>query len=149
MSEDIPGYRGQHWEPLDVLSHESLNRMSSNIQLIHDYMPRTRWTAGTSVRENTVKIISGRKIIPKQKGNETTVEVGFGNFFSGGCQPNITTGINSRAMQNVYCTFSGKPGAGLTPNNDGFILHVQIAKEDGERKKIARNIWIHWQAMGY
>ena len=149
MSEDIPGYTAIHWEPLDLLSAESMNRMSANIQAIHNFMPRARWTAPGGHRDVGVKILSGRHLIPRKKGNESTATVRFGGFFSGGCQPNITTGINSRMQQNVYCTFSGTEGSGLTPNNDGFVLHVQIAKEDGEKKKIARNIWIHWQAMGY
>lgn len=149
MSEDIPGYRAVHWEPLDVISDEVMDRMSSNIQAIHDYTPRARWSAGTLTHTQGIKISSGRHLIPKQKGNEATATVRFGGFFSGNCQPNITTGINARMQQNIYCTISGTPGAGLTPNNDGFVLHVQIAKEDGEKKKIARNIWVHWIAMGY
>jgi len=148
--EEIPGYRAVHWESLDIISDEVMDRISGNIQAIHDYTPRALWTVGDSMaRDQGIKIASGRVLIPRQGKNETTANVGFRGFFSNNCQPNITTGINARQQQNIYCTFSGRPGAGLTPNNDGFVLHVQIAKEDGEKKKIARNIWIHWQAMGY
>lgn len=148
--EEIPGYRAVHWEPLDLISDEVMDRISGNIQAIHDYTPRAFWTAGDNAfRDMGVKIASGRTLIPRQKENEVTATVNFRGFFSNNCQPNISTGINARQQQNIYCTFSGKQGAGLTPNNDGFILHVQIAKEDGEKKKIARNIWIHWIAVGY
>lgn len=149
MSEDIPGYRAIHWEPLDVISDESMNRMSANIQAIHDYTPRALWSEPGNRHNKSIKIASGRKMIPSQKGSEATAEVNFGFFFSSGVKPNVTIGINAKQQQNLYCTFSGLPGTGLLPNSNGFLIHLQVAKEDGEKKKIARNVWIHWQAMGY
>lgn len=149
MSDLTPGYHALHFEPMDILSDDVMDRLSANIQAVHDYTPRALWTASNTRHSFGIKIASGRKLITKQAGNEVAIEVSFAGFFSPGCQPNITTGINARMQQNLYCTFSGRPGAGLTPNNDGMIVHLQVAKEDGEKKKIARNVWIHWIAMGY
>lgn len=144
----IPNFRPIAWEPLDVISGEMLNQMNSNMSLLNDYTPRAKWMHADASHTKGLKILSGKKLIARQpKKSEVNVRVGFGAWFSPGCQPNVTTGINSRQIQNIYCTFSGLDW--LTPTNEGMRLHVQIAKEADEKKNIARNIWIHWTAVGY
>ena len=148
----IKGYKAITWEPQDLLSDWAFDQMTQNIQLIHDFTPRGRYTAahqGIS-REEGVKIASGRIIIPKQgKKNEASEGVRFGNFFTAGCQPNVSIGINSRNQQNIYCTFRGIPGTGLLPDHNGMQVDILIGEEDGEKKKIAAPFYVHWTAMGY
>jgi hypothetical protein len=152
----ITGYRAITFEPSDLLSDWVLDQMNSNIQALHDYTPRAKYTAterGVSTginREEQIKIASGRVLIPKQgKKNEASESVNFRGFFTNGCQPNVSLGVNSRQQQNIYCTFSGLPGHGLLPDHNGFTVHILIGEEDGEKKKIARPFYVHWVAMGY
>lgn len=147
----IPGYRALTWEPLDLLSDWNMDQLVSNIQAVHDYTPRAKYTAqGGTTRQEQIKILSGRTIVPKNgKKDEVSVNVGFAGFFSSNCQPNVTIGINARRQQNIFCTFRGQPGTGLLPDNTGMQLDILIASEQGEKKTIAQPFYIHWQAMGY
>lgn len=147
----IRGYRAITWEPQDLLSDWAFDQMTQNIQALHDYTPRGRYTAAHQGinREEGIKIASGRVIIPKQgKKNEASANVAFGNFFTPGCQPNVTIGINARQQQNIYCTFRGLSGANL-PDHNGLHIDILIGEEDGEKKKIAQPFYVHWSAMGY
>ncbi len=148
----ITGYRAITWEASDLLSDWAFDQLTSNIQALHDFTPRSRYTAahqGIS-REEQVKIASGRVIIPKQgKKNEASAAVRFGGFFTPGCQPNVSLGINARNQQNIYATFRGILGTGLLPDHNGFQIDILIGEEDGEKKKIAAPFYVHWTAMGY
>lgn len=147
----IDGYKAITWEPLDLVSDWNMDQMTANIQAVHDFTPRAKYTVqgGISTAEN-VKILSGRRVVPKNgKSPEQSVDVGFGTFFSSNCQPNVTIGINSRVQQNIFATFRGQPGQGLAPNSTGMRVDILIAEEAGEKKKIAQPFYIHWQAMGY
>lgn len=148
----IPGYRALTWEPSDLLSDEAFDQMTQNIQALHDYTPRAKYTAVPQgiTRVEGVKILSGRVIIPKQgKKNEASAGVHFKGFFTPNCQPNVSLGINSRNQQNIYATFRGIPGTGLLPDHNGFRIDILIGEEDGEKKKIAAPFYVHWTAMGY
>ena len=148
----IPGYRALSFEPSDLLSDWAFDQLTSNIQALHDYTPRGRYTAASQgiSREAGIKIASGRVIIPKQgKKNEASAGVRFGGFFTPGCQPNVSIGVNSRNQQNIYCTFRGIPGTGLLPDHNGLQIDILIGEEDGEKKKIAQPFYVHWTAMGY
>lgn len=148
----IRGYKAVTWDPTDLLSDWAFDQMTQNIQLIHDFTPRGRYTAAAQQinREEGVKIASGRVIIPKQgKKNEASAGVRFQGFFTPGCQPNVSLGINSRNQQNIYATFRGIPGTGLLPDHNGFQIDILIGEEDGEKKKIAQPFYVHWVAMGY
>jgi hypothetical protein len=135
---------------MDLLSDWGFDQLTSNIQALHDYTPRARYTAANIAREEQVKIASGRIIIPKQgKKTEASAHVRFGGFFTAGCQPNISTGVNARAQNNIYCTFRGIPGSGLLPDHNGMQIDILIGEEDGEKKKIAAPFYVHWTAMGY
>ena len=150
----IQGYRALSFEPSDLLSDWAFDQLTSNIQALHDYTPRSLYTAGNQgggvSREQNIKIASGRVIIPKQgKKNEASVGVRFRGFFTAGCQPNVALGINSRNQQNIYATFRGIPGTGLLPDHNGMQIDILIGEEDGEKKKIVQPFYVHWTAMGY
>lgn len=148
----IRGYRAITFEPLDLLSDYAMDQLTSNIQALHDYTPRASYTVATQNirREENVKLASGRVIIPKQgKKTEENAPVRFGGFFTPGCQPNVTLGINARAQQNIYAVFRGFQGTGLLPDHNGFQVHILIGEEKGEKAKIAQPFYVHWHAMGY
>jgi hypothetical protein len=149
---DITGFYAFSWEPLDLISLEAMNQLNSNVNALHNFMPRGAFTTDQGLfRREQVKMMSGRIIVPKTKKkiDEASVDVSFPQFFSQGCDPNVTIGINSRNQPNLFVTFRGKPGTGLLPDITGFQIDVLVAAEDGEKSHIARPFFVHWQAMGY
>lgn len=148
---DIQGFRAFSWQPIDLLSQDYLNTVNGNIQALHNYMPRTAYGGeeGTIAYRQSVKILSGRKLIAPtgKKKDSRDVNVQFASFFSGGCRPNISTGINANIQNNIYVTFSGN--GSLLPDNTGMTIHVQVAKEADEKSHLARRIFVHYNAIGY
>lgn len=145
----VTSFVGVQWQPLDIIDETKMRRMSDNIQYVHDNTPRTLWNAGkANARKQGIKIISGRGTIAKApKKSNARVTVGFGNFFSPGCQPQITTGIMSPVQQNIFCTFRGRNR--LEPDHNGVILEIEIGEKDKEKSRIARTFAVHYIAMGY
>jgi len=137
------------WQPLDLLDESKMDDMSNGIQFVHDNTPRARFNVGSQYsRAQGIKIASGRKTIPRNmKKDQDTVSVNFGNFFTQGCSPLVTTGVMSPMQTNIFVTFRGL--SRLEPDHNGMHIEIEIGEKDKVKSKIRRTFAVHWMAMGW
>lgn len=144
----VTPFRAVNFQPNQLLSEELLDQLASNQTWLYEMTPRAVYTYGSLRRREGVKLISGRALIGATKRNHASTTVRFGDFFSANCNPNITNGIVSAHQRRFFVTLDGI--GQLMPDNRGFQIHVYLDAQTATRHdKIARNIYISWQAMGY
>lgn len=123
-----------------------MDQLASNTQWLFDNMPRARYTAH-GVRQNEgVKIAAGLCLIPASDMARANREVTFGDFFSVGCQPVVTTGIVA-TQRRIHATIDGI--GQLHPDHRGFQVHIYMDIPNEENNFIARNFYVSWHAIGY
>lgn len=140
-------FQAVSFQPNQLLDENILNQLASNQTWLFENKPSAVYTYRAIRRQEGVKIISGRALIGATKSNNAHTTVRFGNFFSSGCNPNITNGIVSGNQRKFYVTIDG---IGVTyPDNRGFQIHVYLGGNAKKQEKITNSIYISWQAMGY
>lgn len=140
-------YRAINWTPNELVGGAKMELLISNADWLFQNTPRSVYTLPTGLRRvEGVKIASGRAIITKRNKDSASVEVRFGNFFSTRCEPNITTGIVS-GQSRIHCSINGI--GRLVPDHRGFQIQVNVAAEKKKFDKIAKTMFVTWQAMGY
>ena len=135
------------WAPLDPITDEKLDAMVNNDNWLRDNMMRGKYSANSVNRENGMRMLAGLALITSGKAASKSVNVSFGNYFSEACRPIVTTGIVSAGQRQIYSTIDG-PGSKPQPTRDGFQAHVFV-NSSNKKKKIARNFYISWHALGY
>lgn len=137
------------WQPLDLLDESKMDDMANGIQYVHDNTPRARFNVGSAYgRSQGIKIASGRKSIPRNmKKYQDSVTVNFGNFFTAGCSPLVTTGVMSPMQSNIFATFRGL--SRVEPDHNGMVLEIEIGQKEAAKPKIRRSFAVHWIAMGW
>jgi len=140
---------GVQWQPLDLIDEAKMDDLANSVQWVHDNTPRAKYRQGhASSRTQGVKILSGKKQFPKMpKKDSHTYSINFGNFFSSGCRPMITTGVNSSTQNNIFVTFRGFKD--VMPDHNGMYLEIQVGEANGEKSKINETMHIHYIAVGY
>ncbi len=136
------------WAPLDPVTDEKLDAMVSNDNWLRDNMMRGRYAANGVTRETGLRMASGLALITSHKSNERRKDVSFGTYFSESCRPIVTTGIVSASQRQIYATIDG-PGSKPQPTRDGFEVHVFVNTNKKKGKKITRNFYVSWHALGY
>ena len=132
------------WQTLDAITIDKLQQMNDNISYLRDSRPLALYDP---VKLATgVKMIAGISAVGSQTDDNATVRVTFGDFFSTGCVPVITTGLVS-PLPRVHITLKGLNT--VVPNEDGFIINVQMDNPDPKRNKLNRKVWVNWLAVGY
>lgn len=135
------------WAPLDPITDEKLDAMVSNDNWLFDNMVRARYGANGVSRDTGIRIASGLALITSGKSAEKSRSVTFGNYFSDSCKPVVTTGIVSGSQRQIFATIDG-PGSNPQPTRDGFQVHVHV-NSNNKKKKISRNFYVSWHALGY
>lgn len=135
------------WSPIDIITDEKLDAMVSNDNWLKDNMPSAQYNAYGLKRTTGVKFLSGIARIAASKSNVNSVSVDFGGIFTASCRPIVTTGINSTSQRMVYVTFDG-PGSEAHASSRGFQLTAYVDSVS-KVKKITRNIYVNWIAIGY
>lgn len=135
------------WAPLDPITDDKLDAMVSNDNWLRDNMMRGRYSANGVRRETGVRMASGLALITSGKSASKTRGVSFGDYFSESCRPIVTTGIVSASQRQIYATIDG-PGSKPQPTRDGFQVHVFVNSKN-KKKKISRNFYVSWHALGY
>lgn len=135
------------WSPNDPITDEKLDAMVSNDNWLRDNMTISRYGANGVNRDTGIRIASGLALITSRKSAQATKFVGFGNFFSDGCKPIVTTGIVSASQRQIFATIDG-PGSKPQPTRDGFQVHVFV-NSTNKKKKISRNFYVSWHALGF
>lgn len=135
------------WAPLDPITDEKLDAMVSNDNWLRDNMLRGRYGANGVTRETGLRIASGLALITSGKAASRSRSVSFDTFFSESCNPIVTTGIVSSSQRQIYATIDGL-GNKPQPTRDGFQVYVFVNSKN-KNKKISRNFYISWHALGY
>lgn len=135
------------WSPLDPITDDKLSAMVSNDNWLRDNMVRGRYGANGVNRDTGIRIASGLALITSGKSADRTRNVSFGNYFSESCKPIVTTGIVSASQRQIFATIDG-PGSKPQPTRDGFQVHVHV-NSNNKNKKISRNFYVSWHALGY
>lgn len=135
------------WAPLDPITDEKLDAMVNNDNWLRDNSMRGRYSANGVNRVEGIRMLSGLALITAGKAATASRSVSFGNYFSGACKPIVTTGIVSAAQRQIFATIDG-PGSKPQPTRDGFQVHVFV-ESTNKKKKIARNFYVSWIALGF
>lgn len=135
------------WSPNDVITDEKLGAMVNNDEYLRDNMMRGRYHGNGTTRLTGLRMASGMALITARKSASATKWVDFGNYFTEGCKPLVTTGIMSSSQRQIFATFDG-PGNKWQPTRDGFQVHVYVVS-NSKTKKISRNFYVTWHALGY
>ena len=142
-------FKAINWTPNEKLAERKTDQLATNAQWLYDNTPRAIYTVPGGInRVEGVKMAAGRVIIPKKtKTDSASTRVSFGNFFTTSCQPIITTGIVADFQSRIFCTIHGI--GTLHPDNNGFVVGINIAAEIKRNDHIASSFYVAWQAMGY
>lgn len=135
------------WAPLDPITDEKLDAMVSNDNWLRDNQMRGQYGANGVTRETGLRMASGLALITAGKSASKSRSVSFGTYFSESCKPIVTTGIVSASQRQIYATIDG-PGNKPQPTRDGFQVHVFVNSKN-KKKKISRNFYVSWHALGY
>lgn len=135
------------WAPLEPITDEKLDAMVSNDNWLRDNMMYGKYSANGVNREIGTKMLSGLALITSGKSASSSRDVSFGDTFSESCKPIVTTGIVSSSQRQIYATIDG-PGNKPQPTRDGFQVHVYVQSKN-KNKKISRNFYVSWHALGY
>lgn len=135
------------WSPRDPITDDKLDAMVSNDNWLRDNMMRGNYTANNVNRDAGLRIIGGLALITSGKSASKSKEVSFGDHFSESCKPIVTTGTVSSAQRQIDVTIDG-PGTKKQPTRDGFEVHVHV-QSNNKKKKIQRNFYVSWHALGY
>lgn len=136
------------WSPLDPVKNEKLDAMVSNDNWLKENMVRGRYRGYRVRRSEGIRIAAGLALITSRKEHRAQTFVEFGDFFSQGCKPIVTTGIVSKGQRKIWVTVDG-PGDTMHPTNNGFQVHVVVDAEFDKNLQIKRNFYVSWHAIGY
>jgi hypothetical protein len=135
------------WSPNDPITDEKLQGMVDNDNWLRDTMTQSQYAANGIVKTTGIKIASGLALITARKGREASRVVSFGNYFSDGCRPIITTGTLSISQRMIWVSYYGL-GSTFIPTRDGFTIRVYVDTLT-KKKDITRNFYVAWHALGY
>jgi hypothetical protein len=136
------------WSPSEIISDSRMDNINSNLSWLYENTPLGIYTLPGGARKTTgIRIACGRVTIPPTKSDNASASVRFGNFFSSGCQPIITTGIVSDFQRRLFAAINGF--GDLNPDHTGFQVYVNVAAGKEENDYISSRFYVTWQAMGY
>lgn len=144
----VTPFRAVNFQPNQLLTEDLLDQLASNQNYLFEMRASATWTGGSLRRAEGVRLISGRSLIAATKRNYQGVTVGFGNYFSAGCTPNITATPVSTSQRRYFITINGI--GTLYPDNRGFQIYAFLdAQTPKKQNKIAKSFYVSWIAMGY
>lgn len=139
-------YRAVSWQPNEVISEGKMDQLANNGQWLFENMPRARYTAHGVRRAEGVRIACGLCLVPAGTVPNYDREVYFGDFFSSGCMPIVTTAFVSN-QRRVWVTIAGL--GRFHPDDRGFQVHVTMGSDNPENDQLHKDAYVSWQAMGY
>jgi len=143
----VSSFKPISWQPNEVITEGKMDRMSNNDNWLRSHRVEGLYRAPGARHNTWVKMASGYVIIPASKRARANNEVYFGEFFSPGCHPIVTTGIISQRNRLVFLTVNGF--GKLDPDRRGFKVFVRVQAKHKKNQRIARGLHIHWTAVGY
>jgi hypothetical protein len=143
----MSAFKALNWSPNEMLGESKIDAMTDNSEFLFANTPRALYTLPGVARVEGVRLCSGRALITARASDSAGVTVSFGNYFSNGCQPIITTGVNIEGTVQIHCVFHGI--GMLIPDHTGFQIEVNVDTPTKATDKIARSFYVSWQALGY
>lgn len=143
-------YRAINFTAEDLIGDDKMEQLANNIQWLYENTARTTYMLPSGLhRTENIRLAAGRGIInANTKSDGARIAVNFGNLFSQGCDPLVTTGINSSFQTRVFCVINGL-GTRISPDYRGFNIYVNIAAESKKNDRIKKGFYVNWMAMGY
>ena len=140
-------FKAINWSPNELIGENKMDTLVSNAEFLFYNTPRALYTADTLRRVEGVKIASGRGVITARPEDTAGLTISFGNFFSSGCQPIITTGISANNEVAIFAVVNGISTE--LPDNTGFQVEVNVATTIAANDRFVQSVYINWMAMGY
>lgn len=131
------------WTEFDLIDEDKMDALVTNDIWLRDNMARGQYQGHGVKRTEGIKIASGLALITARKQTNATQNIAFNGFFLSVCNPIVTTAIVSSHQRRVFCTIDGL--GKLHPDSRGFQCHIQVESD----KKIKRNMYVSWHAVGY
>lgn len=138
-------FKALNWSPNELIGEPKMDTLVSNAEFLFYNTPRV--LLSDIKRVEGVKIASGRGIIAPRDSDTAGLTISFGNFFSSGCQPIITTGISANNEVAIFCVVNGISTE--QPDNTGFQVEVNVATTNAALDKFVQSVYINWMAVGY
>ena len=143
----VTAFRPMTWQPMELITDVKMDRMTQNEEFLSEYLMGTSYRGFGSTRDKGIKLACGLVSIGTSKGAEANKDVRFGNFFSSGCNPIVTTGLVSSHQHRIHLTIDGL--GQLHPDQRGFQVHVRMDSLNKKKNRITHNFYVSWHAMGY
>lgn len=143
----ITQWKPVSWVPNEDITSDKLNTMADNLEYLRQKQVGARYSAFGVNTEDNLKIISGVSYVPgNAKGPTCTINVSFGNAFSNGCKPVVTTSCYSEVRRYMMITVQALTGTARMPDNTGFRATAAYwATKDPH----CPPCYVAWQALGY
>lgn len=143
-------YRPITWGD-EYISSDKLNVMASNDQYLFEQTPRVYYNA-YGIRKSTggLKIMVGVKAFtPNKKVSSVSKDIYFGNFFSQGCKPVITTGLAMGPGGRYHVVLSGVGASTINPDHRGANIRIIANALSSKDSRINTKLVVHWMAVGW
>lgn len=135
------------WAPYDNVDKDRLNQMANNDLWLLDNKIGGNYNAHGVRRTIDLRIACGLALITARKEDRAVVEVRFNDYFSPNSKPIVTTGTVSASQRRLITTIDGI--GQLHPDSRGFRVHSVIESESKKNKRLMKNFYVSWIALGY
>jgi len=135
------------WTDEDFITAPKLNAMMSNEQWLRDNMVMGNYTGFKKNKKDGIKIMGGIVQIQKSTTAQRAKQVNFNSFFNPLCKPIVTVTAISSHQRRIMLTVDGigKP----FPDGRGFTVHAFKEGDKPAQRKITRDFYVSWIALGW
>jgi hypothetical protein len=119
--------------------------MANNDNWLYENMARVYYNNGGSIKRSTgLRIMAGRVYVAPNKTNQIRKQILFGSYFSAGCVPIITTGLQAGSGTRTHTTIQGL--SSTNHDHQGCIMTLYASSSTA---KFTSGVYVHWIAVGY
>lgn len=129
------------------MTETKMDQIGSNLQWLYDNMPRANYNAFNVNQRTGVKILAGLAVMPPDRDGATGKTVYFGDVFSVGCRPVVTTGLVTDSARRIHVTLDGI--GTVYPDHRGFQVHAYADAYSTKNNKFTKTWYVAWHAIGY
>lgn len=143
----VTEYTPVTFAPGDPLTIEKMNALANNMQLLYEKTPKTLYKAYGITKDKGIRVYSTVLTIPPIKAVQGWGTVYFGNFFSVGCKPVITLGVNAWPQHRYHTNFSGINQ--VLPDHRGVQVRIQADELNVKNNKVSKTVYVNVTAIGW
>lgn len=132
-----------------ILTTTKLQQMANNDQWLFENSPRIRYSAAGIVKDQGLKIISGKTSFGTSGADYVEFTVYFGSFFSAACKPVVVATVEVGGNdKRKLASIEGLGGEIDYRGFHGFVT-TQENQQNNAYWSIDHSGWVHWIAMGF